>query len=343
VVRIGDVVMIYERGPAVDARDAGEVSVESIPGTSARAVQLRGAVAASAPDPSPVLLVGETGTGKEYIAREIHRLSGRRGRLVAVNCAALTPQLIESQLFGHERGAFTGAETAQEGLFRAAGGGTILLDEVGELPTELQAKLLRVLQEGEVLPIGATRPVAVDARVVAATLHDLHKLTDTGAFRLDLYARLSPWEIRVPPLAQRRADILGWIERLDRVWHERRGTSSAGVRIDANALERLLLYRWRDNLRGLDRLVHHVCSRAGAYDLPASWLDEETVDSAASEPVSAVPRVAKKRRRRARPSKEELVQALARNDGSVRATAKDLGRERRLVYRWMDLYGLRKK
>jgi DNA-binding NtrC family response regulator len=351
VVRVGDVLLVYERGEAVEALDAPQVSHEAIFGRAARTVQLRALVAAAALDPAPVLLVGETGTGKEYIAREIHRLSARKGPLVAVNCAALSPQLVESQLFGHRRGAFTGADQDEPGLFRAADRGTILLDEVGELKLDLQAKLLRVLQEHEVLPVGATRPVPVHARVVAATLRDLRQLTDSGAFRLDLYARLAPWEIRVPPLSQRRADLLGWLKLLDHAWHERRGKSAPPPRLDANGLERLLLHRWPDNLRGIDRLVHHVCRQPSQrhYDLPSSWLDDAPPPSstAASAAASAATPAAadelERQRRRARPTREELVEALERHNGSVRATAKFLGRERRLIYRWMELYDLREK
>ncbi len=380
LIRIGDVVLVYEVGGAVDAVDSTEVSLEAIPGTAATTRQLRGAVAAAAPDPSPILLVGETGTGKEFIAREIHRLSRRSGPMLAINCAALSPQLIESQLFGHARGAFTGAESAHEGMFRAANGGTLFLDEIGELPRDLQAKLLRVLQEREVHPVGETRPVKVDVRVISATLRDLTTMTEEDAFRLDLYARLSPWEIRVPALRERRVDLLDWIELLYRRWHERRtgrGAQVSAPLFEANGVERLLLCEWTDNLRGVDRLVHRSCTDAtpGPIDLVAVTSSgsysaarpsdagvpvarESTpmavapqVDAAPAMPVAAVegakseppPEKKPRAKRRPRPPKDELIAVLEKTGGSVRATAKHYGRDRRQIYRWMAHYGLREE
>jgi two-component system, NtrC family, response regulator GlrR len=355
VIRAGDVIMVYERGPALDKRDDERVDGEAVPGTAATTVQLRSQLAVAATDPSSVLLIGETGTGKEYLAREIHRLSGRNGTLVAVNCAALSPQLIESQLFGHAKGAFTGAQTAHDGLFRAADGGTIFLDEIGELPRELQPKLLRVLQEGEVHPVGETRPVHVDVRVVSATLQHLSAMVDEGTFRLDLYARLSPWEIRVPALRDRRADIIGWIERLHSVWYARRGKGGgeAGPALDANSAERILLHDWIDNIRGLDRLVHRMCSdpdsgvdlrvllsTSSSIVLPRRKRSS-SVPSSSTPSVSAKPRSSDAGVKLPKPSKDELIAALEAHEGSVRATAKYFGRDRRQIYRWLDQYGLR--
>lgn len=349
VIRMGDVLMVYERGTALEATDPRAVDVDAIPGIAARAVQLRAAIGAAAPDPSPVLLVGETGTGKEYVAREVHRLSGRKGPLIAVNCAALSPQLIESQLFGHKKGAFTGAQADHEGLFRAADGGTIFLDEIGELPRELQPKLLRTLQEGEVHPVGETKPVRVDVRVVSATLRDLEEMIEAGEFRLDLYARLSPFEVSVPALRDRRADILDWAERLHRDWHLRRDREPPPtLGLDADTAERLLLHDWLDNLRGLDRLVHRLCSEPGAAVDARVLLDtgsgivlpkrEGAADEEAPAPSSPPEPTPTKR---PKPSKSELVAALEAHEGSVRATAKYYGRDRRQIYRWLDQYGLR--
>src|SRR6185295_11015283 len=172
----------------------------------------------AATDPAPVLLHGESGTGKERIAGELHRLSGRKGRLIAVNCAALSRELVESQLFGHQKGAFTGATELHPGYFRAAQGGTLFLDEIGELSLEVQPKLLRAIQQGEVQAVGSTQPAHVDVRVVAATNRELQQAVNAGQFRADLYARLSLWELRVPPLRERRADLFPWIDRLHGRW-----------------------------------------------------------------------------------------------------------------------------
>jgi transcriptional regulator with GAF, ATPase, and Fis domain len=348
VVRLGDVLIVCER--AAEAPDAPEVSREAVPGASAAAVELRAALGAAGPDVAPVLLLGETGTGKEHVARELHRLSGR-GRFVAVNCAALSPQLIESQLFGHAKGAFTGAAAAHEGLFRAAHGGTLFLDEIGELPLELQPKLLRVLQEHEVQPVGETVTHRVDVRVVAATLQDLVALTKQGRFRLDLYARLALWEVPVPPLRERRSDIADWIDRLGARWQESRSeTDARPLELDADVLELVLCHDWPDNLRGLDRLVHRLLSRrsgvlgAAAVErwLRASGVAERERDQPSGTRGDAeAPPARPSGRRREAPSREELEAVLERNGWSVRATAKHFDRDRRQIRRWMEQHGLK--
>lgn len=331
VLRTGDVIWVMEA--TLSERSAPSVSREAIFGRTPAMVRLRAEVAQAAHDPSPVLLIGETGTGKEYAAREIHRLSGREGPFVAINCAALSPQLVESQLFGHRKGAFTGADTHHDGLFRAADGGTLFLDEVGELPLSMQPKLLRVLQEREVLPVGATRAVPVDVRVVSATLRDLARQAEAGSFRLDLYARLSPWEVRIPALRERRGDLVAWFERLTAAWFEAREREHETPALGADDLERLLLHDWPDNLRGLDRVVHRLCS-GGGLELPRRSVPPERSSgehAAASAPES----------RPAKPSAEELAAVLEANDGSIRATAKHYQRDRRQIYRWLEQYGLK--
>lgn len=197
-----------------------------------------------------VLITGETGTGKEVWARLLHRLSPRRNQaFIPVNCAALTPTLAESQLFGHERGAFTGAAGASLGVFRAGHKGVVFLDEVGDMPLELQPKLLRVLQEGEVTPVGASRPVKIDVQIVAATNRRLEEEVAEGRFREDLYYRLNMVELRMPPLRERVADIPLFIEYFSKKFAKR--YDQPEWRPDADALRAFCEYRWPGNIRQL--------------------------------------------------------------------------------------------
>jgi transcriptional regulator with GAF, ATPase, and Fis domain len=349
VLQLGDVLLVYEAGRGVSAPPAPEVSRDHIPGEAASIRLVRAAVARAAPDPSPVLLIGETGTGKEWIARELHRLSGRKEGMLAINCSALSPQIIDSQLFGHVRGAFTGANSDHEGLFRAADGGTLFLDEIGELPLELQPKLLRVLQEGQVQPVGSTKTVKVDVRVVAATNRDLSASIESGEFRRDLYARLALWEIRVPPLRDRRSDVLDWIARLHKRWSDQR-EGSAGERFEFHpeVAEILVRHDWPDNLRGLDRLIHELATAAVGGrpvtrdDLPP-WLNTGVTQSGIQLAQTEPPAKPKSGGRKPIPTKEEFVAVFEELEGNVRAMAKHFGRDRRQIYRWLDSYGLKER
>lgn len=209
-----------------------------------------------APTDASVLLQGETGTGKEVLAREVHAQSGRRGRLIPVNCAALPEGLVESTLFGHEKGAFTGAHTQVKGAFESADGGTILLDEISEMRLDLQAKLLRVLQEKEFTRIGGVRNIKVDVRVVATTNRNLFEEVENGNFRADLYYRLSVIPIRVPALRERPEDISLLAE-----FFAKRVASQLGRRIVAIApevVEQLQSYDWPGNVRELDHTVQRA-------------------------------------------------------------------------------------
>ena len=281
VVRIGDVLFVYEAGHTCHAVSdvAAKRTAEAIPGRSLAMRRLREKLNRAARDVSPVLIRGATGTGKERIAREVHRASGRPGEWVAVNCAAFQSHLIESELFGHVKGAFTGATDAQRGLFRTAEGGTLLLDEIGEMPLELQPKLLRAIQEREVRPVGSSESARVDVRIVAATHQDLPVLVESGRFRQDLYARLALWDLAVPALSERRGDLLAWVDRLYEDWCLARGVEPGRLLMDVDAAEVVLRASWADNLRAIDRLVHEL-ARLGAarrierFDLP-EWLRSE--------------------------------------------------------------------
>lgn len=363
VLRLGDALLVYEQGAELARPEANDVSREAVPGAARVMVAFRARLARAALDPGPVLIIGETGVGKERVAAEVHRLSKRPGPLVPVNCAALSPQLVESQLFGHVRGAFTGAAAASDGLFRAAERGTLFLDEVGELPLELQAKLLRAIENGEVQPVGAARPVRIDVRVVAATNRDLATASAAGQFRADLYARLSVWELRLAPLRERRADILEWIERLYRRWISERGGAPMPA-FTADAAEACVRHAWPLNLRGVDRLVHELfggeelgaapitparlpgwLTSAGGWTSPPTKTGWAPAAEAARddelEELSRPPEA--EGARRPIPTRAEFAEAYQRLEGSVRALARHFDRDRRQIYRWLASYGLKER
>jgi DNA-binding NtrC family response regulator len=336
VLRLGDVVAVWECNAALGERDRPEVG-DAIPGRAAAMQALRSAIGRAAADHAPVLILGETGSGKERVARELHRLSGRSGALVAINCAALQPSLVESELFGHSRGAFTGALEAQRGFFREADRGSLFLDEIGELPTALQAKLLRVIQEQEVQPVGGADPVAIDVRVLAATHRKPAEAIAAGVLREDLYARLSLWELHVPPLRARRVDLHDWLVRLHAAWQHTGAPHRALPPLSADTMERLLLQRWSLNLRGVERLVRELAARPADHvveprDLP-DWLDAPR-DEAVGMPSPELLRPPL-------PSRDEFVTAFEQLGGSVRALARHFGRERRQIYRWIEAHGVR--
>jgi DNA-binding NtrC family response regulator len=219
--------------------------------------ELRKTLAQVAPTTATVLLTGESGTGKERVARQIHEQSPRaKARFVALNCAAVPEQLIESELFGFEKGAFTGAVGAKEGLFEAASGGTLLLDEIGDMPIALQAKLLRTLQEGETRRLGATAPRKVDVRVIAATHRDLRENVRAGTFREDLLYRLEVIGIHVPRLRDRMEDVPDLAYHFLRSAAQRHGKEVSGISEEAMAA--LLAHAWPGNVRELSNVIERA-------------------------------------------------------------------------------------
>jgi len=240
-----------------------------------------------APSDATVLIIGETGTGKELIARHIHELSNRRGGpFVAVNCAAINESLMESELFGHERGSFTGAVSDKAGWFETAQGGSLFLDEIGDLPFLLQAKLLRVIQEREVVRVGSRRPISIDTRLIAATNVKLDEAASAGRFRSDLYYRLKVASIDLPPLRERPGDIMPLVRHFLNLYGARLGY--AKVELTPETVHALLSYPWPGNIRELENSIHHallVCSgtsiRPEDLRLPVSPPQESgTVESA---------------------------------------------------------------
>ena len=230
-----------------------------------------------APTNSTVLITGESGVGKEVVARAIHRESERHDKIfLPVNCGAIPENLLESQLFGHMRGAFTGAVASQEGLFQRARGGSIFLDEIGEMPLALQVKLLRAIEEKEIHPVGASKPVTVDVRIIAATNRDLEQCCKEGIFREDLYYRLNVFNIEIPPLRDRREDIPLLVEFLVRRHNAEMNRHFKGV--DNAAMKLLLSMQWKGNIRELDNVIEHAMI-VGDGD----WITAEDLPSRVSD------------------------------------------------------------
>jgi DNA-binding NtrC family response regulator len=278
----------------------------------------------------PVLIQGDSGVGKELVAQAIHALS-ESGPFVPVNCAALPEGLVESELFGHARGAFTNAGAESGGLFGAAAGGTLFLDEIGEMPLSLQAKLLRALASGEVRGVGQHKPRQIDLKVVAATNVDLAAAVEAGSFRGDLFARLRASIVRVSPLHERRDDILPLLRHFLR----------SGLALSADAAEALLIHDWPWNVRELAQLVATLAPAIRAQ----AQLDLAALPAALQRPFDARRGRAQPDaswlalldiRRTATPSRDELCRVLEHFGGNVSRVAAFFGRERRQVYRWAE-------
>lgn len=303
---------------------------ENIVGTSPRMVEVYRTAARVASTKSTILLVGESGTGKELIARAIHYNSPRgESPFVAVDCGALPESLLESELFGHEKGAFTGAHVLKKGLFEVAHGGTAFLDEVGDMGPSLQAKLLRVLQEHEIRRVGGVEPIKVDLRVIAATRLDLEALVKAGKFREDLFYRLSVVTIVLPPLRERAEDI-----PLLAMHFLRKYAAEAGKNISHIAPEAMVLlcqYAWPGNVRELE----HVIERAVALT-PNPVLLADDLPAKLQQPAS-VPDIFPSLREM---EKRHFQQALEKAKGNKKRAAELLGVSRRTLYRLAERHGL---
>ena len=287
--------------------------------------------ASSAPGMS-LLILGETGTGKEVLAREVHTVSGRKGALACVNCGAIPPTLLESLLFGHVKGAFSGASRDEPGLFRSAHEGTVFLDEIGDLSAPSQAALLRVLQEREVLPVGATRHVKVDFRVVAATHRPLEAMVRAGTFREDLLARLSGFSVVLPPLRARPWDIGVLFAALIR----KLAGDPGSVRIAPDAGRAILRHGWPQNTRELEQCVARCLALADGETIGHGHLPPAVV---ALKAPAADPAAAGLSERDAR-LRLELLAELSRCSGNLADVARAMGKARMQVHRWCRRFGI---
>ena len=287
-------------------------------GTSERMDALRQTIARVAPVPSTVLIQGESGTGKELVARELHRLGPHpAGPFVAINCAALPEQLVESELFGHERGAFTGAVAQRKGAFESATGGTLFLDEIGDLPTPAQAKLLRVLEQREIQRVGAVKPIAVDVRVVAATNRDLDAETRGGAFREDLLYRINVHVIEVPPLRERREDVAFLAERFLEETCRRFGVLPRTL--SGEARELLVSYDWRrNNVRELRNTIERMVVSADGETIRAEHVPPGIRGEVPAETAHTFQEL------KADAERKIILAALERHDWHVTRTAEAL-------------------
>jgi DNA-binding NtrC family response regulator len=283
---------------------------------------------------SPVLILGETGTGKELIARFVHEHSQRIGKpYKAINCGAIPENLMESELFGHEKGAFTGATNRKIGLFEAAQGGTLLLDEIGELPLQLQVKLLRVLQEGEIIRVGGNETITINVRIVAATNKNLEKEIEDGRFRRDLYFRLNVLAVELPPLRDRDQDILLLAEYFVHRYCEQFGILRKRLTTDARS--KLLRHTWPGNIRELENIIQKACllSEDKQIDekdivLPKTVLQESGI------PMPLKPATLKEVRAEA--ERSIIAQTLKKTGGNVSQTAKILDIDRKWLIKKME-------
>jgi DNA-binding NtrC family response regulator len=317
------------RGHALEDRLGG---APRILGASAAAEAVRRFVRKVGPADTTVLLVGESGTGKELVSSAIHHASRRAGApFVAVNCAALTDTLVESELFGHEKGAFTGATERKAGRFELADGGTLLLDEVGELPPRSQAKLLRVLEDRRVDRVGGTRPLSVDVRVIAATNRDLEAMVSAGQFREDLYFRLSVIQFRLPPLRERAEDIPELAEHFLAALRGRAGRAVRGF--TDQALAAMRAHGWRGNVRELRNAVERAVvlgdgDRIGADELVPTVMAPPPTAAAGSPPSMRDS------------ERAAIVAALAAAGGNKVKAAASLGIDRTTLYKKLRVYRL---
>ncbi|CAN5923882.1 hypothetical protein BH11MYX4_BH11MYX4_44370 [soil metagenome] len=340
-VRIGDAIFVF-------VADGADAFVGTNPAGAGEKAPPHGAIAggpatrrifedlaAIARTDLPVLVLGETGTGKELVAQAIHAASGRTGALRAVNCAAIPANLVESELFGHKKGAFTGADRDHTGLVRAAHGGTLFLDEIGDLPLDLQPKFLRLLESKEIAPVGSAKTESVDVRVVCATHADLAALVEQKRFRADLYSRIRGYVVTLPPLRARKEDLLRLVRtllaRLDR----------ADAEVSVAFMVALVRHDWPFNVRELFAVLRRAVALAPAGEtLDTRHLPDELLGPPARPKKTATVEPEDAADRPAVPDAAALREALKAHGGNVAALARVFRRDRSLIHRWLKQHGI---
>lgn len=356
VVRLGDTFAVVRFVPDAFFAAARDVEVLGLIGRAPSIRQLRTLIDVVGPSKASIVVLGETGAGKDVVARALHVRSGRKGPLVAVNCAAIPESLAESQLFGHRQGSFTGAQKDHAGHFREANGGTLFLDEIGELPLSLQPKLLRVLDEKQVWAVGASNGVPIDVRVVVATNRDVAHDVERGELRADLFARLAEITISLPPLRARREDVLLILE------DALPGVKTGERQLAPSLVEALLLHSWPFNVRELVKIATELDVKAqGRPVLDIDLLQDRVLGPGIASPrpvslppmapiapplpwasTSEVPVATKKRDELApAPDRATLEKLLRTHGGRVSDIARATGRSRTQVYRWLEQAGLK--
>jgi DNA-binding NtrC family response regulator len=333
---------LLEENRAARAREGEKPPrIESIVGASPAMLDVYKMVARVAPTMSTVLVVGESGTGKELVARAIHTHSPRAsGPFVAVNCTALTESLLESELFGHAKGAFTGAVASKRGIFEEAQGGTVFLDEIGDVAAKMQAQLLRVLQEGEIRRVGGSEPIKVDVRVVAATNKELEEEVKAARFREDLYFRINVVTIRLPPLRERPSDIPLLVDHFLAKYAARERRADAGVA--PAAMELLQRYAWPGNVRELENVIERALALSKDGVILTSDLPPEIVEVSAEGGGAAATTtggIVDDRPTLAELERRYIDLILRETGGNKKRAAEILGIDRRTLYRTLEREG----
>lgn len=333
-LRIGETQLFFE--PL--SSPVKEEAFEGIIGSDPAVRQLAELIQRVAPSSAAVAILGESGTGKELVAHAIHMRSDRANRpFIPVNCAAISKELIESELFGHEKGSFTGATNARKGAFEEADGGTLFLDEIGELPLDLQAKLLRALESGEIKRVGASKPSTVNVRIVAATNRDLLASAREGKFREDLYYRLCVVPLHLPPLRNRRSDILALAEHFVKMFAPRNQL----VKFTARAMERLQAHHWPGNIRELKNVVHRalLLRKGPMIDVGDLSFDSE-VNKDAGVDVPDVPAGMTLEQMLLKVERQIIENALRRFQNNRERVARELGVARSTLFKRLKEWGL---